>query len=82
MLSFSYRIIVTGDDDPQFEICGVWSNPLPYRYSKEPVKSDDLEGLRDLMYRMNEALNREFLYGGDRFPEVFDYDEFIKQQKQ
>lgn len=82
MLSFNYRVIVTDDDEPQFEICGVWSNPLPIRYSKESVKSVDLEGLKDLMYRMNEAFNREFLYGGDKFPEIFNYDEFIKQQKE
>lgn len=83
MLSFNYRILTDGDiGEPVFEICGVWSNPLPFRYTKTGIKGSDIEELRGMLYSLNESLNKDILYADERFPEVFDYDEFIKQQKE
>lgn len=82
MLSFSYRILLVDESKPEFEICEVWSNPLPFRYTKTGIKGSDLDELKDVMWRMQNAFSREFLYGDERFPEVFDYDEFAKQQKE
>ena len=79
MLSFSHRIILTDVDEPTFEICGVWSNPLPFRFTKTGIKGSDLEEIRTALYSLNEAMKKEVLYGDDRFPEVLDYDEFFKR---
>lgn len=82
MLSFNYRILCIDAEKPTFEICEVWSNPLPFRFTKTGIKGGDIEEIRAALYSLNEALNKDVLYGGERFPEVFDYDKFTKQQKE
>lgn len=56
--------------------------PTSYIANKAKVTGDNLEDIRFVLSIMEDALKKDILYAGDRFPEIFDYDKFIKQQKE
>lgn len=86
-MTWNYRLMVhpDGSGGMWFEIHEVYydENGKPGSYTINPA---DVSGgnIDDIMFSLNamkEVLNRPILWLGDKFPEEFDYDEWIKNKK-
>lgn len=70
--------------DPYFSINEVYytdGKPTSYIENKA-VGGDNLEDIRFVLSKMEDALKKDVLYSGNRFPEIFNYDDWVKQQKE
>lgn len=76
-MGWNYRVLVTMDgDDHSFDIHEVHYNEhgLPCGHTKRgaTVGSYHIDGIEDVLERMNEALEKPILWGDDKFPEQFE----------
>ncbi len=89
--TWNYRVMVWFNPplkditfEPTFSINEVYytdGKPTSYIANEAKVRGDDLEDIKFVLSKMEDALKKDILYAGDRFPEIFDYDEWIKTQK-
>lgn len=86
-MSWNYRLMVQpdGSGGMRFEIHEVYYNEegKPGSYATLPADVSG-SGIVDIMFglnEMNDAINKPILWLGNRFPEEFDYDEWIKNKK-
>lgn len=86
-MSWNYRLMVQPDGSGGiwFEIHEVYYNEegKPESYTTNPT---DVSGnnINDIIFTLNEmrkVLNTPTLWMGDKFPEEFDYDKWIKNKK-
>lgn len=82
-----YRILAedNGDDGMLFEIYEVYydedGNAAMHDEYPACVFGDDIDEILFCLNGMKDAINRPILWLGDKFPEQFDYDKWIKNKK-
>jgi hypothetical protein len=76
MSKYNHRILATQyKDEIDFTIHEVYydDNGIPNGYTESgvPVSSDSIEGIKWVLERMTECVNKPILWSQDRFPEVY-----------
>ena len=86
-MSWNYRLMAQpdGSGGMWFEIHEVYydekGEPESYTTIPADVSGGDIDDIMFGLSGMKDAINRPILWLGDKFPEEFDYDEWIKNKK-
>ena len=75
---WNYRVLAfvsDVDDEVVFQICEVHydvdGNKMGYTDGPTTLSSEGIKGLKWILARQREALNKPILYGGDKFPQEY-----------
>ena len=74
-MSWNFRVLVKEhNNELYFDVHEVYyKNGIPDSYTKNPITigSEDIEGLKWMINKINEGLNKPFLWSGEKFPQEY-----------
>lgn len=79
-MSWNYRVLAfVEDDETILQICEVYydknNQPNGYTDGNKVISTEGKSGLNWLLSKYHEALEKPILYGGDKFPQIYESDE-------
>jgi hypothetical protein len=84
-MTWNYRLLAFDDgDDKYFQIHSVYykkDKPVLFSTTGAVVGGNSIDGIISEINRFKKALNEPILHSGDKFPQEFNYDEWIKTKK-